>query len=919
MTAVVGRDRELGEIASFLELADETPRVLVVEGDAGIGKTTLWRAALQEAEDRDYRVLTSTAAGSETQLPFTTVRDLLGTAFDEVAPELPEPQRRALAVALLHEEPSGAPPEPATTAVAFLTALRVLARRGPVLVSVDDVQWVDRASAGVLAYLLRRLARERVAVVLTRRSDVDEASALDLERSQHLDAKMLQVVGLSMGALGRVLHDRLRVSYPRPTLRQLHRVSGGNPFYALELARDLEQASPTPLAGAPLSVPTSLRQLVRARLEALPVETLLALTYLAVMAQPTFALLGAALGGDPSPLLLPALDANVIEVRGADVQFAHPLLVTAVLDLASAQRLRDVHRRLASIVDDSEERVRHLALGADGPDAAIAAALEESARGTDARGHRIVSAELYEASARLTPEADAQDRARRVRAAAGALFDAGDAKGAAAVLEAQLGEGVTDMERIDAELLLGRILADIGRWEEAMRLFAKTLEATNDPARVMSVRSSMAVMSIYAGSATEALAHADQAVAAARQGGSDRRRLAYAYAVRAMAGVVAGDESYRRFLDEALQLEPDDLPLSSAWEWSPTSAAASCALHAFDIEEIRRRFGAVFAQGVETGNADLEQHGAYGLAHAELAEGNAARASELTEIVERIAEETGVLHLPGARLRAEIDAFVGHAAEARTRLLSVISESVAVGKQRYTWQARAALGALELAEGRTAAAAEELRAARDVAEALGMRDPALVASLVDEAEAAAAANLLDQADEALTVAQGLASQPAWAPPLLLRARGALAARRGSLEEGESELGRALSQASPLPLQRGRTLLALGSVQRRLRKRGAARETLHDALVTFEDIGAQLWAQRAREEIERLGGRAPAGGLTPAEQRIAELVAAGKTNKEVAAILVVADRTVESALTQIYRKLDVRSRTELARKLASTAS
>jgi DNA-binding CsgD family transcriptional regulator len=200
-----------------------------------------------------------------------------------------------------------------------------------------------------------------------------------------------------------------------------------------------------------------------------------------------------------------------------------------------------------------------------------------------------------------------------------------------------------------------------------------------------------------------------------------------------------------------------------------------------------------------------------------------------------------------------------------------------------------------------------------------MQDPAIVASFVDEVEAAAEANLLDQAEEALAAARGLRSQPTWGPPLVIRADAVLAARRGRLDEAESTLAGALG-AWTLPLQRGRTLLALGSVQRRLRRRAVARETLQEALATFEELGAQLWAERAREELGRIGGRrAVAGELTPSERRITELVAGGKTNKEVAAVLFVADRTVESALTQIYRKLGVRSRTELARKLGNTLS
>ena len=386
-----------------------------------------------------------------------------------------------------------------------------------------------------------------------------------------------------------------------------------------------------------------------------------------------------------------------------------------------------------------------------------------------------------------------------------------------------------------------------------------------------------------------------------------------------MAGVAGGDSSYREFLDKAFELEPAGEPRTSAWDWSPANAASACALHAFDLDEIRLRFGGLFASGVDSGNADIEQYGAYGLAHAELANGDAVRARELSDIVEQLAKETGVLRLPGGRLRAEIDAHEGRADEARARLQDVIAASDARRTRRYTWQALTALGALELAEGRAAAAAESLRAARDVADEIGMRDPALVVPLVDEVEAAAEANLLRQAEEALAAASSLTAIPAWGSQLLLRAAALIAARRGHLDAAEASLANAAEQDSPLPVQRGQTLHALGTVQRRLRHRTAARETLQRALATFEEIGAELWAERTREEAARIGGRAPSpDSLTPSEQRIAALVGEGKTNKEVAEALVISTRTVESALSQIYRKLDVRSRTELARKLSDPA-
>ncbi len=919
MDGVVGRDRELETIWDFLDRQRGTRRVLLLAGEAGIGKTTLWRAAVDAAREHGYQALTSSASPAETRLAFAAIGDILGPHVDDVLGTLPPPQARALAVALRRADVEGAAPDPATIAFAVLGSLRQIAASAPVLVAVDDVQWLDGPSTAALAFALRRLDdADDVRFLFAQRAAGDTAPPLGIDRYPEDRIERVAIGPLSRGAIAAVVTGRLGTALPRPTLHRVHGTANGNPFFAVELARALLRLGGDVAPDEPLPVPASLDELLAARLLTLPDATRAALVPVAALRVPTLELVAESLAvRDPEARLQPAIDAHVLAIDGHRIRFTHPLLAAAVYAQAGRRARRETHRALARVATTVEERARHLALGADEPDAEIAAALEEAARATDARGHRIVSAELYEGAARFTPETDAADHARRVLAAAAALFDAGDANRAAASLESLLEETTDSAARIESQLLLGRILADVGRWREAMDLWAEALESTDEPAAVADIRSSMAVMSIYAGSANEAIVHADEAVAAARRCADDATRQAYAYAARAMAGVAAGEGSYRALLEVALELEPLAEPRTSAWNWSPTNAAAACALHAFDVEEIRLRFGAMLAQGADSGNTDLEQYGAYGLAYAELAAGNPGRAKELSDIVDELGSATGVLHLPGGRLRAEIDAHLGRAAEARARLVGVISESEAVGERRYTWQARAALGALELAEGRAAAAAEQLRAARRLAEEIGMRDPSLVASFVDEIEAAAEAGLLDQAEEALVAARRLGSQPNWSPPILARADAVVAARRGRLEEAETGLAGAHG-AWTLPLQRGRTLLALGSVQRRMRRRSAARASLQDALATFEQLGARLWAERAREELGRIGGRrAAVGELTTTERRIAELVAEGKTNKEVAAILVVADRTIESALTQIYRKLGVRSRTQLPRKLAGT--
>src|SRR6266540_2849844 len=179
---VIGRDGELDTISTFLDSPDDRGGALVLEGPPGIGKTTLWRRGFDDAERRGYRVIACSAAVSEAQLSFTALRDLLEVAFDEVADRLPPPQRRALEVALLRAEPEGSAQGPAAVAAAFLAVLRELASSTRLLVAIDDVQWLDSASALVLQFAARRLEHEPVRLLLTVRSDRD-APSLDLVRS----------------------------------------------------------------------------------------------------------------------------------------------------------------------------------------------------------------------------------------------------------------------------------------------------------------------------------------------------------------------------------------------------------------------------------------------------------------------------------------------------------------------------------------------------------------------------------------------------------------------------------------------------------------------------------------------------------------------------------------------------------------
>jgi len=905
----IGRDRELAAITALIESPRAVGPVVLLEGAAGIGKTTLWGAGVDAARSADFAIVSAHAAELETQLSFTALRDLLDPVFDGLVDELEGPRRRALAVTLLRDEPPARPLEPGAIAVAVLEALRILAARNRLLVAIDDVQWLDPASAEVLAYVLRRLGHEAIAVLLTRRSGHSDALGLDRLGSGRLHT--IEVGPLSVGALGRILHGRIGVAFTRPTLHRLAEASGGNPFFALELARAPDARATSLAPGAPLPVPPTLRGLVASRLATLPEQTLDVLAYAAAASRPTPALLAAAADVDPLPLLDAAIAAQVVDLREETIRFAHPLFAAGAYGLAGAAKRRDVHRRLASVVDDVEERARHLALATERPEADVASELEAAARRTRIRGDRVVAAQLFQDAARLTPDGELAARARRLLAGAGALFEAGDSERALRLLEQVVADLTEGDLAAEARWRLGTVLAETGGRDLPLRLWQEALEAAEDPALAADIQRSMAVATIYAGEAGTAVEYARGALAAAEASG-DPERIAFALSTRALTAAVTGDASYVSYVEQALTLESTlDFPSSA---WSPSAVAGECALLALDVEEATRRLSRVLDDAVENGNVEMELWAAHRLATMHLAAADARTARTLVDIVVDLAETTGVMRLPAARLAAEIEAHFGRVEEARERLENVVAEAEREGWDRHLWLARIALGALHLSCAEFDRAATELGAARQLAEANGMRNAATLVPLVDEVEAAAGARRADQARDALAAAVALRGAAPWAEPLVLRAEAELLPP----DEAEAALTLAAAhEAAPgLPLQRARTLLALGSVQRRLRRRRSARETLHEALAIFEEIEAGSWAERARLELGRIGGRAPSGGgLTPTELRIATLVAEGKKNKEVAATLVVAERTVEAALTQIYRKLDVRSRTELARKLA----
>ncbi len=914
-TDVIGRDAELEATVNFLDAVATGPSGLVIEGDAGAGKTTLWLATVEEARERGYRMLETRPAETEAGLPFAGLGDLVESTLEEVLDELPEPQADALRVALLLAPPGGAPLDERAVAVAVLGVLRELAGAGPLMVAVDDVQWLDPPSAKVLSFAWRRLREEPVGLLLAHRLGTDAPAGL----AEDDRLSSLAVGPLALGAVHRLLHERLGLVLPRPALRRVHEVSGGNPFFCLELGRALQAREAELSPGEPLPVPDRLQELVRSRLEALPPESRDVLAAAAALSQPTLELLAAAVS-DGADALRPGLEAQVVELDGDRVRFTHPLLASAAYQGLDAIGRRQLHRRLAELVPDADERARHLALSTDAPDSDVARALEEAAEHARARGATATAAELCEQACRLTPLDEPDAAHRRTVAAARYHFVAGDTARARALLEEALpstrgGDGLAE-----ALVLLGRLHRYEGDQPQAAELLRRALAETSASDRVRAqaaqglaathffMREELEVAQGHAALAAELAARAG-AFAVQAESLEDQGHIETLLGRPEAAATFQAAQELR---DVPAKQDLIALP-SYAWDihfcWTDGHEDAAMRL--------RQSYEDADASGDEWSAPMILSN----LAVAEYLQGRWQEAAQIAEEGFEAAQQTGQRGYQAFSLsvRALARASFGLETDARADA----EDALALAGERAMGSARIhalwALGLLELSLGRPEETARLLAPERERLLAAGVGEPGAIRFVPDEIEALVALSRLDEAEEVLgwLEERGRALDRASALAAAARCRGLLAAARRDADAAIAAFEDALHEHGrvTIPFEGARTLLALGSTQRRSKQKRAARVSLEEALTIFDELGAALWAEKARAELAQISGRAPSrGGLTPAEERVAALVAEGRTNKEVAAELFVADRTVEYHLSHIYAKLGVRSRAELARRL-----
>jgi DNA-binding CsgD family transcriptional regulator len=901
---LISREEELASIHAFIGEERVRAAALVFEGEAGIGKSTLWLAGVEHARAQGFRVLSSRPAEAERGLAHVGLGDLFDDVLDEVLPALLAPRRRALEIALLREEATGGPVDQRALGVAVRGALQLLSESAPLLVAVDDVQWLDSSSSSALAFALHRLASNHVLLLLARRlgdgvqpSEIEQA--LGPERVQRLP-----VGPLSVGGLHRFLRDRLGRFFARQTLLRIHERSGGNPFFALELARILG-ADVDPLQ--PLTVPETLEDLVRARISGLPVSTREALALASALGAPSEALLERA--GVKGDALDPAFVANVIERDSGTIRFTHPLLSSVVYqDLGGARQ--SVHGRIAGIVEDPLLRARHLALSRETPDADIAVVLDDAATLAAAHGASAVAAELAEQALRLTPTDATDERHRRSLAAARAHQAAGEWTRARTIAADLLAE--TEIGALRAEALV--LLAELESVDRAAELLEEALgEASSRPALQSVIQTQLAWSTAFRKGFVGAREHARAALDIADELDDDGLRVA-ALTVLAEWGCMVGDADAPALAARAQDLATaigDPKLLREA-----TSVAASVLMSCASIDAARELLEGECRDWQER-DEPWTAHSLWSLSLVELSAGRwelaADYASRARDIKLQYGLEMPFDYLPIALVavhRGQLE----FAREQSERALSLAEEQLGLHPPVHL----SILGLVALWGGDAVAAAEWLGKADRQAAALGWGEPSQRPWSADYLEALLELGLIDDAVRVLDVWERDAARLGreWVLAHVTRCRGLVAAAQGDVGRSGSLLEQAVAQHEEVgdPFGRARALLALGTVRRRARQKRAAREAIRAALSGFEQLGAATWVERARAELGSIGGRRREEGLTAAERRVAALVAEGQTNREVAAALFLGERTVAGHLTHIYAKLGVRSRTELARRL-----
>lgn len=919
MQGVVGRDQERREVERFMGLLETGPAVLVLDGPAGIGKTTLLREASRSAQARGVRVLSCAGTSAEARLAFTALGDLLADLdvdeeLDAVAARLPATQREALDAALLR----GSRPAP-TSAVdvravsaATLSVLRRLAEDGPVVAVVDDLQWLDASTRRVVEFCARRLPAG-AGLLATRRTGSGAPSTERLAGLLEPDrATVVSVPPLPGRDMHLLVRDR-QGPLERRLANRVVEVAGGNPLYAVELLKSLPAAD----AAAELRLPPSLSAVVDARLEGLPAEAREVLLAVASTADPTVPVLSEALGAEVVETLSEPERRGLVTLSGGRVAFTHPLLAEGVYAGATEAERRRVHRALAAATVSLEDRARHLAAAGIVPDALEA--LDAAAVRLRARGALDEAAELLELALGL-----GGDPALAVRVAEH-RFDAGDARAAVRLLEEAVDTLPAGQARAEALLLLGEIRYKDNSFPDALTLLEQVPDAAGGDDRLALMCELRLAFTLYNLGRLDDAAERARAALARADLVDDDALIAQALAVATIVDFSLGHGIDEHRLSRALELA--DPGQRTGAELYPGLIAGFLYLWCGRLDEARDQLESMRVQYQELGEEHALAWSSFTRVWLESQAGDpdAIAAAGAAAYEQLLLLDTVSGRAMAFAAKGEAAAYAGRVEEAEAACQASLDLFEASGWATWSWYPRKTLGELALARGRADESVEVLAPVIEAWHQIGSSDP-IPGGILYVGDAAEALIALGRAEEARPIVErleigGRELGRAWAVAVGARCRALVLAQQGDHQGAEEFLGRALEahEGLPMPVERARTLLALGRLHRSQRRRKEARRVLEEARGILVAAGSPLWRERVDDELARLGR--PSGDpttLSPSEERVAVLAGQGLTNRQVAARLSISQKTVEAHLARAYAKLGIHSRAELGARMTAGA-
>jgi DNA-binding CsgD family transcriptional regulator len=900
---LLGRQSELEHVLGFVA-EPGAPDVLVLEGSAGIGKTALWQRALETAAAHGDCVLSCRCAEEETALGFQGLADLFEGLEPDLLEGLTPPKRKALEAALLLGVGGEMDERAARAGATDLLRSATTTRR--LVIAIDDWPWLDPETLSVLRFSARRLRGEPIKFLLTVRTNghPGKPEVPDLG----LPTERLKLLPLSFTTIAQLLHAALGVRLARTTLRDLYELSEGNPLFALQLARAASE-QPTPDgARRSLPLPERLQATMADRISGISDSVRAAL--LAVACSHTITV------GDMRELfslevIEDAVGAGILSTEGDRIRLAHPLFGEVALRLAAPAGVREVHRRLAEVTNDPERRALHLADASIDPSSEVAALLESAAVHAARRAAVSTAAALSERASRLTPREDEQWVPRLLLAA-----EYSNRAGELRKTDALLAPHVDQLPPGPTRALARYLLADaspVDAWT-GLRL---ALEDVPEPTalRATILATLAAATGIGRCRLTEAESYAREALSIAGTAHGEAPGAASLMWIQAMRG--------RRV--ERRPCDPGQLELGR----TTLRINAVAQMWRGELARARQELERLTRLADERGEGESYFQFRHHRCELEL---RAARWPSVEELLAEVVVERGEAITANAALlgaQAHLSLGRGQGAEA-SRLAEASINAAALDASAgiyLEWQRLEALrilGAAQLLERDAEAASATLMQVWEHTEREGIHNPGTFPVAPDLVEAL---SLSGRIEEARSVAHTLRTRAAEQDHPWGRAAAACAAGQVALAQRDDAAAAAAFEEAvsrfaelSMPLDQGRALTHLGVAQRRLRRRREARATLEAAARLLTELGSTGWVVRAMEELRRIAGRRASGqGLTPTENRVAELVAIGLGNKQIAVALTISVSAVEAHLTRIYNKLGVRSRTELAAVVSHRAS